>query len=226
MFIGRTEYQVIGVAPKGFTGTEPGSMTAVFTPAMMNREAINNPNWTWLRIWVRPRPGVTPSQVQQMLQARHSAVQADDVKNLAATVSKERLDAFLNEEVRLQPAGSGVSDLKDTFKRPLLILIGLAAMILLMASVNVASTLLGQSLDRQPEMALRISIGATRARLVRLVMVESACWRSCLPRLPSCSRHGWRQSWSRCSRPVTGRCDWPSTSTGARCRLARSSRWS
>ena len=61
--IGRTFHagsqplEIVGVAPSGFTGTEPGGFTDYFVPAMMNAQAINSPGWSWFRIWVRPRIG-------------------------------------------------------------------------------------------------------------------------------------------------------------------------
>ena len=62
--VGRTSarraacHEIIGVAPEGFTGTEPGSVTDIFLPATMNAQALNSPGWSWFRIWVRPRAGV------------------------------------------------------------------------------------------------------------------------------------------------------------------------
>ena len=71
------------------------------------------------------------------------------------------------------PAASGVSALQKTFRRPLLIVGALAALVLLVACANVANLLAGQAATRTREMALRVSIGAGRWRLIQLVLVES-----------------------------------------------------
>src|SRR5260370_32873430 len=67
--MGATQFEIVGVAPKGFTGTEPGAATDVFLPAMMNAQAINSPGWSWFRLWMRPKAGAAPEEGRQMLQA-------------------------------------------------------------------------------------------------------------------------------------------------------------
>lgn len=66
--MGSASYTIVGVAPKGFTGTEPGEVSDVFVPSMMNAEALKSPGWVWFRIWARPKPGFSPEQVRQPLQ--------------------------------------------------------------------------------------------------------------------------------------------------------------
>jgi hypothetical protein len=55
--LGNQRFEIVGVGPKGFIGTEPGELTDVFVPAMMNAEAIDKPGWSWFRIWLRPKAG-------------------------------------------------------------------------------------------------------------------------------------------------------------------------
>lgn len=149
-------------------------MTDLFLPAMMNAEAINSPGWSWFRIWIRPKPGMTAEQIRQMLQARFRADRHERLKSFPADTPRERIDAYLREEVRLLPAGSGVSGVQKTFRRPLFILAALAALVLVIACANVANLLTAQTIARTREMALRVSIGAARWRLIQLVLVESA----------------------------------------------------
>ena len=174
LIAGSLSLEIIGVAPKGFTGTEPGGVTDFFLPAMMNAQALNSPGWSWFRMWVRPRPGVSDEQVRAMLNARYRANREASLQSLPADTPKSRIDEYLAEEVRLVPAGSGVSALQKTFRRPLLIVATLAALVLLVACANVANLLAGQAAARTREMALRVSIGAGRWRLIQLVLVESA----------------------------------------------------
>ena len=173
LLAGSLSLEIVGVAPRGFTGTEPGGVTDFFLPAMMNAQALNSPGWSWFRMWVRPRPGVGEDQVRAMLNARYRANRAASLKSLPTDTPQARLDEYLAEEVRLVPAGSGVSALQKTFRRPLLIVGALAALVLLVACANVANLLAGQAAARIREMALRVSIGAGRWRLIQLVLVES-----------------------------------------------------
>ncbi len=171
---GSQQYEIVGVAPKRFTGTEPGMVTDLFLPAMMNTQALNSPGWSWFRIWVRPKPGVAPEQIRQVLQARYSADQRRRLESLPADTPKEKIEAYLSEQIRLLRAGSGVSGTQKTFRRPLLILAALAALVLLVACANVANLMSAQAMTRAREMALRVSLGASRGRLIRLVLIESA----------------------------------------------------
>jgi predicted permease len=167
-------FEIVGVAPAGFTGTEPGMVTDIFLPAMMNPQALNNPGWAWFRIWVRPKPGVTAEQVREILQAVYHADLRQRLQKLPADTPKEKMDAYLGQHVLLLPAGSGVSGTQKMFRRPLLILAGLAALVLLVACVNVANLMTAQAMARAREMALRVSLGASRGRLIQLVLIESA----------------------------------------------------
>jgi hypothetical protein len=82
-------YQIVGVAPKGFTGTEPGVMTDIFVPTMMEAGSVNRDNSFWLRIFVRLRPGVRPDTI---------AAHMDAVYRVA---EKERAKHFVNFPKRL-----------------------------------------------------------------------------------------------------------------------------
>lgn len=171
---GKETFAIIGAAPKGFIGTEPGSMADVFLPAMMNAEAIDKPGWSWFRLFVRPKPGFSAEQVRQPLQASFTRDHQDRLKNFPGDTPKPVIDAFLNEKLVLLPAASGASDVQRTYRRPLVILAILVILVLVIACMNVGNLLAAQATARAREMALRVSIGAGRGRLIRLVLVESA----------------------------------------------------
>ena len=172
--MGNRLYEIVGVTREGFTGTHPGAITDLFVPSMMNPTALKNRGWTWFGIWLRPKPGIDPTRVQAVLQADFRAEHVERVKEFPPDAPQWRIDAFLDEQLLFRPAGSGISGVQKLFRRPLWILIALAALLLLIACANVANLLLARATTRKIEMALRLSIGAGRGRLIQLMLIESA----------------------------------------------------
>ena len=176
--IGRTFHlgddliQIVGVAPEPFTGTEPGIITDIFLPTMMH-EGVLHDDWSWIRTFAQLKPGAAPEPVRDKLQAVFNAVQQERVKSFTGW-PKRRLDNFLKQTILLEPAAAGISGMQQEFLRSLIALGVLVALVLLTACANVANLLTAQAAARAREMALRVSIGAGRWRLVQLVLVESA----------------------------------------------------
>jgi putative ABC transport system permease protein len=171
---GSKSFEIVGVAEKGFTGTETGTITDLFVPTMMNGRAINNPNWGWFRAWAQTRPGVRTEAVEQKLRATLHSYRAELVKGWPSGIPKHEVENYINAPVLLEQASAGASGLQKNYRRPLMVLSAVVLLVLLIACANVANLMTAQATSRAKEMALRVSIGAGRFRLLQLVLVESA----------------------------------------------------
>jgi predicted permease len=162
--MGSDLFVIAGVTCEGFTGTEVGTETQVFVPAMMHPLA-DLPVASLFRVFVRLPPGVAPGPVHDRLDAfLHGLNQQDG----------EQFPYGQNQMLLMEPAAAGVSDMQKNYGQALAALGVLVALVLLIACANVANLLSAQGAARAREMALRVSIGAGRARLVQLILVESA----------------------------------------------------
>ena len=165
-------YEIVGVVQAPFTGTETGTVIDIFLPAMMGPYVTRN-DATWHRILARVKPGIAIEPVRYTLNATSRAFEEDRAKGFTG-MSKQNVNRFVAQTVVMQPAASGVSDLQSDYRRALAALGVLVALVLLIACANVANLMTAQAAARAREMALRVSVGAGRRRLVQLVLVQSA----------------------------------------------------
>jgi predicted permease len=166
--------QIVGVAEQRFTGVEPGIMTDLWAPTMMwDERVIADPDTRWFRIWGRMRPDVAPDQARAVLQTVFTAFQHAQAARRPEE-SRERLEQFVNTRLYLRSAANGPSALREDFQPALLMLAGIAGLVLLIACANVAGLLVARAAARERELALRVSIGAGRGRLVQQVLIESS----------------------------------------------------
>jgi predicted permease len=176
LHIGDQTFEIIGVGPRDFTRTEKGTVTDVFLPLSMNSLATQD-SVTWHRTFLMLKPGVNSAtdleQLRQHLSAVHRAFETERSKRFRGMTQAD-IDRYLNQKLVFYPAGAGISELQKDYRRYLGVLGLLVALVLLIACVNVANMTTAQAAARAQEMALRISIGAGRLRLVQLILAQSA----------------------------------------------------
>jgi predicted permease len=176
LHIGDQVFEIIGVGPRDFTGTEKGTVTDIFLPLSMNNLATED-RMDWHRIFVLLKPGVNPATALEPMRQHLSAVNhafGSACSTCFRGETKADIDRYLNQTLAFNPGGAGISELQKDYRRYLVILGLLVALVLLIACVNVANMMTAQAAARSQEMALRISIGAGRRRLVQLILAQSA----------------------------------------------------
>ncbi len=176
LHMGDQTLQIIGVGPRDFTGTEKGTVTDIFLPLSMNRLAAQD-SVDWHRTFLMLKPGVDPAIALDPLRQHLSAVSRAfelGCSTCLRGMTQTDIDRYLNKTLVFNPAGAGISELQRDYRRLFGVLGLLVALVLLIASVNVANMMTAQAAARAHEMALRISIGAGRRRLVQLILSQSA----------------------------------------------------
>jgi predicted permease len=170
--MGNDSLEIVGVAPKLFTGTEPGFFTDIFLPTMMYA-GVTHDDWSWIRTFIQLKPNGSAERVRERLQAIWTAVQGARMKGFT-NWPRQRLNRFLNQRIVVEPAAAGLSEMRQSYRVALAALAAIVGLVLLIACANAANLLMAQAAARGREMALRVSIGAGRWRLIQLVLIESA----------------------------------------------------
>jgi predicted permease len=177
-------FTVVGVAPKGFTGTTMGHESDVYVPLVF--KPLLTPNWNgtdrwsdcWLYLFARPQRGLSRVQAQAALNGVFAGL-LERQSGMPQFYYRDKLDRFLHSRLTFQDGSHGQSNMRNETRTPLITLMCATVLVLLIAMANAANLLLARSAERRREMAIRAAMGAGRGDLMGQMLTEALLLAAC-----------------------------------------------
>jgi putative ABC transport system permease protein len=171
-------FTVAGVAPEGFRGVLSGNSLDIYVPLSLlpavdpGWKKFDRPSMSRFTILGRLNEGVSREQATAELAPLFAATIQDEMKQLkiSSPATRKRLESA---HLQLVPAARGLNQLERQWKKPLVVLVCMVGLLLVIGCANLANLLLARGVNRSRDTAIRLALGASRSRIISLLLAES-----------------------------------------------------